>query len=54
MHHRHALGYPCVVTSDILPQTFVDYLADEKHDTYRNSSGTLVQVDGYLGFREQF
>jgi hypothetical protein len=41
-------AHGCIVTSDVLPQTFVDYLSDKKHDAYRNSAGTSVRVEGYL------
>jgi len=38
----------CIITADILPETFANRLSDSKNDSYRDLSSTTVQVQGYL------
>jgi hypothetical protein len=41
-------SHSCTITKDVLPQWFLDYLAKDEHDPYRDATGTKVQVDGYI------
>jgi hypothetical protein len=41
-------AHQCLVTSDLLPAHFREYLNTIEHDSYRDESGTRVQVDGVL------
>lgn len=38
----------CIITNDLLPEKFKEYLQTKMHDPYRSASGTRVQVDAYI------
>ena len=42
-------SHSCTITEDLLPPEFLKYLREPEHDPYRNTSGTKVHVDAYLG-----
>jgi hypothetical protein len=42
-------SHGCTITKEILPHRFLDYLAKDEHNPYRDASGTKVPVDGYVG-----
>jgi hypothetical protein len=41
-------SHNCVITSDVLSEGFLQYLTKAENDPYRDSQGTVVQVDGYV------
>jgi hypothetical protein len=41
-------SHRCTITTDLLPEMFANRLADPGNDPYRNDSGNIVQVQGYL------
>lgn len=42
-----------LITDDLLPLSFRDYLLDPIHDPYRSEDGTMVQVDVRFSFADQ-
>jgi hypothetical protein len=42
-----------LITDDILPQPFRDYLTDSIHDAYRSADGISVQVDASFSFTDR-
>jgi hypothetical protein len=44
-------SHGCTITTDLLPERFAhNRLVDPENDLYRNDSGSMVQVQGYLAF----
>lgn len=41
-------SYGCIITRDILPRGFAEYLDTPENDPYRDETGAVVQVDGYV------
>jgi hypothetical protein len=41
-------SHGCIITADLLPERFANRLADPGSDPYRDDSGGIVQVQGYL------
>lgn len=41
-------SYNCIITRDILPPDFAEYLDTPENDPYRDETGAVVQVDGYV------
>ena len=43
-------SHGCTITADLLPEGFTNRLADPENSPYRDDSGSMVQVQGYLAF----
>jgi len=41
-------SHGCTITADLLPERFASRLAESENDPYRDESGTMVRVQGYL------
>jgi hypothetical protein len=43
-------SHGCTITADLLPEIFTNRLADPENNPYRDNSGSMVQVQGYVAF----
>ena len=41
-------SHGCIITRDILPPSFAEYLDRPEHDPYRSETGLVVQAEGYV------